>query len=874
MLRLALAQMRRSPGRLAAGGVAIGLGTAFVAVTLLAGGVMTTTAYRAVTASYADADLVLEGWVMTDADVAALREVPGVAAVEPRTSLVTEVSGPDGTLWLQIDAPAADPRLEPQVVLEGRLPGPGEIALPESAAKSLGVERGESASITLTRPTDDAAGTEGTTSTLTVVGILDGSAAGLLGGPPVAMAASAEVRDWILFQQNGAPPIYGLTLVSLEPDAPAQEAKAAMHRSLAGTNPAAGDVTVRTIDEQAETRISELTSESRIFTSIGLAFAAVALLVAALVIGNTFQVLVAQRTRTLALLRCVGADRSQLRRSVIIEAVLLGTGASTAGLLLGTGLVQGALLVLAHTAPGVPLPTNVTLTPASVLVPLAVGIGVTVVAALAPARAATRVSPLAAMRPADAPTVGERSGRVRAWSAAILILVGAAGMAGGMALGGRYDVTGGLGLGVLGGAVSFVGVLLSAVFWAPRLVGLLARVLGRGGTATRLAGANSIRNPRRTAATSTALLIGVTLVVMMATGAASARTALDNRLDEQFPVDVALESMNEWGEAAALPYDLVRTVAQTDGVAGVAQLAGGQVAVSGPRGAIDALPVVGLDLAEAADVLRSSDQVAGLTDATVIVPQRVADWSGIQDGDRLILRGTSVITLQVDGETTTVEQTQGALQRVTAVVTELPSDAMVLSRPTLAKTVPAPVESRLWVRLDEGADAVAVVTRVESAASRSTESAVMVSGAAAERAAYQSVIDTLLAIVIGLLGVSVLIALVGVANTLSLSVIERRRESATLRAIGLTRRQLRASLAAEGMIIAGVGAVAGTVLGTAYGWVGARIALIGMGTTPFAVAWREVGLVMVVALVAGLVASVLPARSAVRTSPVEALAVE
>jgi len=207
-------------------------------------------------------------------------------------------------------------------------------------------------------------------------------------------------------------------------------------------------------------------------------------------------------------------------------------------------------------------------------------------------------------------------------------------------------------------------------------------------------------------------------------------------------------------------------------------------------------------------------------------------------------------------------------------VTELPSDAMVLSRPTLAKTVPAPVESRLWVRLDEGADAVAVVTRVESAASRSTESAVMVSGAAAERAAYQSVIDTLLAIVIGLLGVSVLIALVGVANTLSLSVIERRRESATLRAIGLTRRQLRASLAAEGMIIAGVGAVAGTVLGTAYGWVGARIALIGMGTTPFAVAWREVGLVMVVALVAGLVASVLPARSAVRTSPVEALAVE
>jgi len=183
-------------------------------------------------------------------------------------------------------------------------------------------------------------------------------------------------------------------------------------------------------------------------------------------------------------------------------------------------------------------------------------------------------------------------------------------------------------------------------------------------------------------------------------------------------------------------------------------------------------------------------------------------------------------------------------------------------------------DALLWVLLDEHADAGAVVATLQTAASRSTSSTVMVAGAATERVAYQQVINTLLAIVIGLLAVSVVIALVGVANTLSLSVIERRRESATLRAIGLSKRQLRESLAAEGMIIAGVGAVVGAVIGTAYGWVGARTVMNQIGRTPFAVAWREVAIVVVVAVAAGLAASVLPARSAVRTSPVEALAVE
>lgn len=181
--------------------------------------------------------------------------------------------------------------------------------------------------------------------------------------------------------------------------------------------------------------------------------------------------------------------------------------------------------------------------------------------------------------------------------------------------------------------------------------------------------------------------------------------------------------------------------------------------------------------------------------------------------------------------------------------------------------------SRLWVGLDDTGDATQVVPAIQDAIV-SSDTPVEVAGIAVERAAMQSVIDTILGVIVGLLAVAVVIALIGVANTLSLSVIERRRESATLRAIGLSRAQLRWMLAIEGMLIAGVGAVLGIVLGVLYGWAGAATALSVMGDVSLAVPWRDVALVLVVALVAGLVASVVPGRTAARTSPVAALAVD
>lgn len=869
MLRLTLAQMNRSRGRLAAGGLAVAIGTAFVAVTLLAGGVLTSTTESAITASYADADLLVQGWPITDETVAEVRDTDGVEVAEPRLSTVVQVIGPEGVLWVEAAAPPADPRLQAHVLLAGALPAPGEIALPEGVAATLGVDVGDSLTATVARVAEPSeAATTDDAETLTVVGILDGTAASLYGGSMTAVAEVGDVRGWVRAEAYpGEDMSYQDLLVMVDDDSSVAAVQDAVTHAVADAGGSA--LVVRTPAEHAQNLVRELTGEANMLTALALAFAAVALLVAALVIGNTFQVLVAQRTRTLALLRCVGADRAQLRRSVVIEASVLGALAAIAGTVVGTTAVQATLTITGRALPYLPLPALAPVTVASVAAPLAIGVVVTVVAALGPARAATRVAPLAALRPADAPSVGNRAGRARAWLAALVTLGGAALLGLGVAASVGGEVTSGLGVAVLGGAISFVGVLLGAVFWLPRVVGLATGVLGRfGGPAARLAAANSSRNPRRVAATSTALLIGVTLVVMMATGAASARSAIAQRLDSEFPVDVEALAMDARGEPAPLSAGFARTVEELPGVAAASALSGASVTLSAPGAELDHVSAVGADAA-LTDALRSPGQVAGLDDGSVIVPGSVAATAGISTGATVTLTGATGGTRPGDD----VAGGGGTLT-LTAVVTDLPGDALVLTRETLSAVTGESALSRLWVRVTDHRAGVDVVSAIQSTAALSTGGGIQVIGPVVERASWEGIVDTMLAIVVGLLAVSVVIALVGVANTLSLSVIERRRESATLRAIGLTRGQLRATLAWEGTVIAGVGAVVGSLLGMVYGWAGAHTVLNQLGNVAFQVPWRELGLVLGVALAAGLIASVVPSRSATRTSPVEALTVE
>ena len=304
---------------------------------------------------------------------------------------------------------------------------------------------------------------------------------------------------------------------------------------------------------------------------------------------------------------------------------------------------------------------------------------------------------------------------------------------------------------------------------------------------------------------------------------------------------------------------LVSAVADIPGVARAVGLQQVRVQV-GDAGELDATVI---SARNAAAVLRAPSMTGGINDSTVIVAATTAKNLAITDGDVLTLTAT---TTGADG----LDTVMGQPVKLTAAVTDLPGGALIT--PTaLAQMTPAAPTNVIWVRLGDVSQAGVVVPRIEDALAVKT---VQIGGAAVERARYQQVIDTLLKVVLGLLAVAVVIALIGVANTLSLSVIERRRESATLRALGLTRRQLRGTLAIEGVLISGIAAVLGSVLGVLYGWAGAATVLARVGQVRIDLPWRDLALVVVGALVAGLLASVIPARSAARTSPVAALAVD
>jgi putative ABC transport system permease protein len=859
---LALGQLRRSVRRLAAAGVAVVISTAFVAATLQAGTIVTRTTYAQVAAQYASADLVVfdRDGTMTSADTEAARAVEGVAAADGFRGAYAELSHGGRTVHQSLVANPSDPRLSPLVLADGAWADrPDRMVLPVDTAKLFGVSVGDTiASTRCLRGGDPAADKNGAecygghevAEQLTVSGLVDDPLDTYAAGGGVAVV-TAEALEQRIAEAAGAAGPPGMRTLVVALDRPGDEtALEAAEDALAAAVPSATEVT--TPEERAEDVVSAISGgQNIVYLVFALALAAVSLVVAGLVITNTLQVLVARRSRDLALLRCVGASTGQIYRGVLLEAAILGVLAAVAGVVVGSLLVQVGLMVAPGFDLGVALPTTITPSAPALLVPLAVGLLVTLAAALAPARAASLVAPLAAMRPAAAPGPSGPA-RGRAVLAVLATVGGLALLAGGVALGMSGSIDVGLFATVLGGSLSLVGVIVGSVFWLPRVAAAFGRVAGVGGPAARLASANTLRNPRRTAATSTALLIGVTLVSMMTTGAASARVAMDEKLDERFPVDLQATSTtyDRDGSAAAVPPTVLDALRGADGLRSVIEVTG----VSAERadgGRPVQLAVV--DPEALRSVANTPVDADALRPGTLVVPERAAALYG--------LAGLGTIELTGPDGTATLDVVHSDSQADRAYLT--PQDLAAFDARTAAGEV--------WAKVDEGQDAAAVVSAVQEAVSTTGET-VRVAGMFVEQAAYQRIVDMILGIVVGLLSVAVVIALVGVANTLSLSVMDRTRENAVLRAIGLSKGQLRATLAVEGMVIAAVGAVLGVALGLLYGWAGATTALSALGSVPLVVPWTEIAVVLAVALVAGLVASVAPARAAVRTHPLAALA--
>ena len=425
--------------------------------------------------------------------------------------------GRAGAQYLTVEAVAADPALRWQQLSAGSLPDrPGEVAVSERARAAVGD--------VLDVTTYDDQGTP-TSAPATVTGIVDlrgDPSAGLYGQ---AFAVPEQVRQW------------GATDPTELRVAAAYGVPAAQVRLDVATAAGGRDVVVRTGTEEAEHAADQLTGNSVALATVLLVFATVAVLVAGLVIANTFAVLLAQRTRELALLRCVGATARQVRRSVLGEALLTGLAASALGVAAGIGLAAGVSALAGSTDSPIPL-AGVTVPFSAVLVGLAVGTTVTFLAALAPARAATRVAPLAALRPVDPAPLRSRPGVLRLVLGLLLLLPGIALLAAGVV---RSDVL----VALPGGVLSFLGVVLLAQRAVPPVVAAAGRLAGRfGGVPARLAAGNATRNPRRTAATATALLIGVTLTTAMVVGAASTRATATAGLAAEFPTDVVVQDFD------------------------------------------------------------------------------------------------------------------------------------------------------------------------------------------------------------------------------------------------------------------------------------------------------------------------------------------
>ena len=606
---------------------------------------------------------------------------------------------------------------------------------------------------------------------------------------------------------------------------------------------AAEGAVVSTMEQYVVDQQKQITQGVDVISLMVMLFGAIALGVAILVITNTFAILFAQRTRDFALLRCVGVTQGQLRRSVRIEAMVLALVASGVGVLVGMATAWGFGSVLAGRFDAM---GRVSFSPGWVIGAAVIGVLVTVVAAWLPTRAVTRVSPLAALRPDAGVGAGTPAGRVRILLATVMVAGGLVALAASMT---TQDATLSVLLMLAGGALSFVGVLLIGPLLIPALLrgaGALISRKGPHGAVARLATCNSVRNPRRTATTAASLMVGVTLTTAVLTGIHVMWTSLDEEMDVSYPLDMAVAVTG----ADPLTDDLASRAAELDGVDDAVLVTGGL------RELIEGTEYVVLELPDTS-ILRSSVDI--LRGAEVVVPHELVNALDEQDLERYYDEGT--LTVQgVDGPLT-----------VKARSTDAYSDTVVVSPAVLDKLVPAPEPRALWLRADDGADAGDLETALNTLLGRSD---LEWSGDFEERSWVETQMNVMTGAVVGLLSVAIVIALIGIGNTLGLSVIERGRENALLRAMGLTKPQLRRTLAVEGLLLAMVATLLGIAIGLGFAWVGVEVLVSEVIDTSFSVPFWQLVVVVVVAGVSGVLASVLPSRRAARVSPAEGLALQ
>ncbi|WP_020131654.1 ABC transporter permease [Streptomyces sp. 303MFCol5.2] len=619
----------------------------------------------------------------------------------------------------------------------------------------------------------------------------------------------------------------------------------------------AGPYDVKTADEQAKSSAEALGGFLDVIKYVMLGFAGIAVLVGVFLIVNTFSMLIAQRTRELGLLRALGADRRQVRRSVLTEAVLLGVVGSTVGLAAGIGLAAGLIKLMS--AFGMNLKTTEMVvgwaTPVSAYV---VGVGVTFVAAYLPARRAATVSPIAALADADIAGVG-RPLKVRAVVGAVVGALGVAALAGCVSSSKTASAASLLGLGV-------VLTLIATVIAGPLLVRPVIRVLGGAfpalfGSVGRMSQRNALRNPRRTGATAAALMVGLALVGGMSVASASMSKSFDEQIDKTLGADFVVQNAN----FTPFSQEVTDSVRDTEGVGLVVRQRFAPLAVRLPDGKRVETTASGYDdrVDDVAHITYAQgDTAAALADGAIGMDVDFAKDHGVRLG--------SVLPVEFPGKRTTSLKV-GALTDQDGGDGFGMQGGLFLGIATVEKYVPGGQDSALYVNAASGTSGDQLRPRLEKTLDAYPQ--VQARDQADYKKLVHDQIAVLLYLVYALLGLAIVIAVLGVVNTLALSVVERTREIGLLRAIGLGRRQLRRMIRLESVVIAVFGAVLGLALGLVWG-VCIQQVLELQGMKALAVPWGTIVAVVVGSAVVGVVAALLPALRASRMNVLAAIAHE
>ena len=725
------------------------------------------------------------------------------------------------------DAPAAN-GLEGLEITEGAVPdAPGEVAMDAGTAERAGYEVGDQVHLV--------------TSSLqpvikpTLVGLASFADGGSTNGATITIFDTRTAHD--LF--TGGKDRYHDAWVTAA-DGVSQEE---LRDSVAAMLPAGFEAV--TGDQAADEAASELVEAISFISTFLLIFAGISLVVGSFLIVNTFSILVAQRSRELALLRAIGASRRQVTRSVLFEALVLGFVGSTIGLGLGVLLAMGIRALFATF--GLDLSGSDLIfaarTPVTAYV---VGILVTVVAAYIPARRSARIPPVAALR--DDVAMPESALHWRLIIGAAMIAVGGAVMLTGLYAGVTspgWWVGGGILLVLLG--VAGASPVISRPFVAVA-TSVYRRVYG---TVGNLAGQNSLRNPRRTAATASALMIGLALVTTMSILGSSAKASVDKTIEENFHGDLVVSNVIGMPFSTTIADD-IETV---EGVDVVSRMRYSSMSFDGEKTVSGIEPA---SLVQVAAVPMADGSLEDLRDGTVAIDEGLAEDKDLGLGDKVELdfpngkESLEVVAVYLDNDPVLWTSYTTTLR-------------------TLEDAGYQPADSYLLVNVEEGADRAAVQTAVEEQTSELPTVTVKDQAGFAEE--QRAPIDQMLLLIYALLGLALVIAVLGIINTLALSVIERTREVGLLRAIGLGRSQLRRMIRLEAIVIAVLGAVLGVGMGIVFG-LALMTSLADEGLEVVVVpGWQLAGYVLAAGLV-GVLAAVFPARRAARLDVLRAIATE